>query len=88
MDIKQINNNLKNIINEDENKMVAMADDLSEKIQSLKNQADKLLQRFKYRTQENVSYNEKQALDIYMKCTKVLKTVEDELYDISAKVIG
>lgn len=88
MDIKQINNNLKNIINEDENKMVAMADDLSEKIQSLKNQADKLLQRFKYRTQENVSYNEKQALDIYMKCTKVLKTAEDELYDISAKVIG
>lgn len=88
MDIKQINNNLKNIINEDENKIVAMADDLSEKIQSLKNQADKLLQRFKYRTQENVSYNEKQALDIYMKCTKVLKTAEDELYDISAKVIG
>lgn len=88
MDIKQINNNLKNIINEDENKMVAMADDLSGKIQSLKNQADKLLQRFKYRTQENVSYNEKQALDIYMKCTKVLKTAEDELYDISAKVIG
>ena len=88
MDIKQINNNLKNIINEDENKMVAMADDLSEKIQSLKNQADKLLQRFKYRTQENVSYNEKQALDIYMKCTQVLKTAEDELYDISAKVIG
>lgn len=88
MNIKQINNNLKNIINEDENKMVAMADDLSEKIQSLKNQADKLLQRFKYRTQENVSYNEKQALDIYMKCTKVLKTAEDELYDISAKVIG
>ena len=88
MNIKQINNNLKNIINEDENKMVATADDLSEKIQSLKNQADKLLQRFKYRTQENVSYNEKQALDIYMKCTKVLKTAEDELYDISAKVIG